>query len=164
MRYFQEPLYSEVLPNLFISGTLDEDIVQRGNFHDYAEKPAFESVVCMYVYANPMGHGVREQRYGIPDAKLSEDRKPEILELARWLHSEWKAGKRVAGKCQAGLNRSSLIVALVLVEEGFSAAESINLIRAKRSPNALCNDSFVSFIYEVFESKSRSAKKTKLLQ
>jgi protein-tyrosine phosphatase len=149
-----ESLYSEILPNLFISGTLDEDVVQRGkSIYSLAQPAPFDSVVCLYGHANPIGYYVREQRFGIADAELDEESKPEIRQLADWLHSEWKSGKRVAGKCQAGWNRSSLVVALVLLNEGYSAHDAINLIREKRSPNALCNQHFVSFINEVYESE-----------
>jgi protein-tyrosine phosphatase len=105
----------------------------------------------MYGHANPIGYYVREQRFGIADAELDEASKPEIIQLADWLHSEWKQGKSVAGKCQAGLNRSSLIVALVLLKEGYTATEAIELIRKKRSEYALFNNHFVEFIHEVFE-------------
>lgn len=149
-----ESLYSEILPNLFISGTLDEDVVQRGkSIYSLAQPAPFDSVVCLYGHANPIGYYVREQRFGIADAELDEESKPEIRQLADWLHAEWKSGKRVAGKCQAGWNRSSLVVALVLLKEGYSAHDAINLIREKRSPNALCNQHFVSFINEVYESE-----------
>lgn len=149
-----ESLYSEILPNLFISGTLDEDVVQRGkSIYSLAQPAPFDSVVCLYGHANPIGYYVREQRFGIADAELDEESKPEIRQLADWLHSEWKLGKRVAGKCQAGWNRSSLVVALVLLKEGYSAHDAINLIRDRRSPNALCNRNFVSFIHEVYESE-----------
>lgn len=145
-------LYSEILPNLFISGTLDEDVVQRGKTSRALTEPSpFDSVVCMYGHANPIGYYVREQRFGIADAELDEASKPEIIQLADWLHSEWKQGKSVAGKCQAGLNRSSLIVALVLLKEGYTATEAIELIRKKRSQYALFNNHFVEFIHEVFE-------------
>jgi hypothetical protein len=145
-------LYSEILPNLFISGTLDEDVVQRGKTsRALSEQSPFDSVVCMYGHANPIGYYVREQRFGIADAELDEASKPEIIQLADWLHSEWKQGKSVAGKCQAGLNRSSLIVALVLLKEGYTATEAIELIRKKRSQYALFNNHFVEFIHEVFE-------------
>jgi protein-tyrosine phosphatase len=55
-------------------------------------------------------------------------------------------GTKVAARFQAGWNRSSLIVALVLLKEGYSAAEAVNLIRDRRSPNALCNPHFAAFI------------------
>jgi hypothetical protein len=154
MNVNNENLYSEILPNLFISGTLDEDVVQRGKTSRALSEPSpFDSVVCMYGHANPIGYYVREQRFGIADAELDEASKPEIIQLADWLHSEWKKGKRVAGKCQAGLNRSSLCVALVLLKEGYTATEAIALICEKRSAYALFNDHFVEFIHEVFESK-----------
>jgi hypothetical protein len=144
-------LYSEILPNLFISGTLDEDVVQRGKTSRALSEPSpFDSVVCLYGHANPIGYYVREQRFGIADSELEEESKPEILKLADWLHSEWKLGKRVAGKCQAGWNRSGLVVALVLLKEGFTSTEAVELIRAKRSPYALSNSHFVEFINEVY--------------
>ena len=143
-------LYSEVLPNLFISGTLDDDTVYYGkNYVSMSKEPVFDSVVCLYGHANPVGYYVREQRFGIADSELEPSAIPEILELADWLHKEWKQGKKVAAKCQAGWNRSSLIVALVLLKEGYDAEAAIELIRAKRSPNALCNPHFVQFIKEI---------------
>lgn len=148
----QLPIASEILPNLYISGTMDDDVIQRANTTPWnLTSPFFESLVCTYVYANPSGPYVREQRFGIADAELDEAIKPELLRLADWLHAEWKLGKRVAAKCQAGLNRSALIAALVLLKEGFSAEEAIKLIREKRSEYALFNESFVSFIFEVFQ-------------
>jgi hypothetical protein len=154
MQVHYENLYSEILPNLFISGTLDEDVVQRGKSTLSLAQPApFDSVVCMYGHANPIGYYVREQRFGIADAELDEESKPEIRQLAQWLHSEWKMGKRAAAKCQAGWNRSGLIAALVLLHEGFSSDEAIALIREKRSPNALCNPHFVAYIKEVYEKE-----------
>lgn len=148
-----QELYSEILPNLFISGTSDEDVVQRGkSLRQLAQPPLFDSIVCLYSHANASGYYVREQRYGIADAELDEDSKPEIRQLATWLYSEWKSGKRVAAKCQAGWNRSGLVAALVLLQDGYTADEAIALIRKKRSPNALCNPHFVAYIQEVFKA------------
>ena len=147
MEYLE--LYSEILPNLFISGTADEDVVQRGkSIHLLAQPSPFDSIVCLYGHANPANYYVREQRYGIADAELEEESIPEILQLADWLFAEWKQGKRVAAKCAAGLNRSSLVAALCIMKEGYTAEETINLIREKRSPHALFNPHFVKFIEE----------------
>lgn len=50
---------------------------------------------------------------------------------------------KVLVHCQAGLNRSSLIVARVLMKKyGKTADEAIDMIRAQRSPLCLCNDTF----------------------
>jgi hypothetical protein len=43
-------------------------------------------------------------------------------------------------------------VALVLLKEGYSAAEAVNLIRDRRSANALCNPHFVRFIEEQYQA------------
>jgi len=40
-----------------------------------------------------------------------------------------------------------------MLKEGFSADETIKMIREKRSPNALCNPHFVRFINEVYEEE-----------
>jgi protein-tyrosine phosphatase len=101
---------------------------------------------------------VREQRFGIADAEIDPLSVPEILQLADWLFSEWKLGKKVAARCQAGWNRSGLIVALVLLKDGFTAEEAISLIRDRRSPNALCNPHFVKFIQEISSHRSPIAR------
>jgi hypothetical protein len=48
--------------------------------------------------------------------------------------------------CQAGLNRSSLVVARVLMLEGATADEAIGLLREKRSPACLCNPAFEEWL------------------
>ena len=152
-----EPLYSEILPGLYISGTDDDDVVgNSGMFTLMDNEQPFDSIVCLYVAANPAGNYVREQRFAIPDGPICESTKPELMQLAYWLHGEWKAGKKAAGKCQAGWNRSSLIVALVLLIDGYTAEEAVELIREKRSSNALCNSYFVDHIHEIYESNFRS--------
>ena len=48
--------------------------------------------------------------------------------------------------CQAGLNRSSLIVALALVLDGMSPTNAVALVRERRCEVCLCNQSFERFI------------------
>jgi hypothetical protein len=142
-----ENLFNEILPNLFISGTLDDDVLENAmSYHELMHPAPFDSCVTLYGHARPFGYYVREQRFGIVDAELDPLSIPEIIQLSEWLYSEWKLGKRVAGKCQQGWNRSSLIVALVLMKDGMTANDAIALIREKRSKNALCNPHFVKFL------------------
>lgn len=146
-------LFSEILPNLYISGTLDDDILENPLKHRELMQPApFDSCVTLYGHARPFGYFVREQRFGIMDSEIDPKMIPEILQLADWLHSEWKLGKKVAAKCQQGWNRSGWIVALVLLKEGYSASEAISLIREKRSPHALSNPHFVAHLESVYSS------------
>ena len=83
---------------------------------------------------------------GLEGLALSEKDIPEIYDLADWVDREWKSGKKVLIRCQAGLNRSGLIMALVLIKEGHDPKDAIGLIRARRSPNALCNADFVRYL------------------
>lgn len=48
--------------------------------------------------------------------------------------------------CQAGLNRSGVVSALVLVARGWSPKDAIALLREKRCPAVLCNRHFERFV------------------
>lgn len=69
----------------------------------------------------------------------------QVEELARWVNVCKKTGP-VLVHCQAGLNRSSLVVARALTMDGYTAEEAINIIRDNRSPACLCNNSFENYI------------------
>jgi protein-tyrosine phosphatase len=66
--------------------------------------------------------------------------------LARYAHQRWSEGARVLIRCQAGVNRSGLVMALTLMHHGHSAAEAIALIRSRRSPAVLSNRHFVRWL------------------
>jgi protein tyrosine phosphatase len=51
--------------------------------------------------------------------------------------------------CQAGLNRSGLIGALILILRGRTSEEAIALLREKRSPAVLCNRAFENWLLEL---------------
>jgi hypothetical protein len=55
-------------------------------------------------------------------------------------------GERVLIRCQAGVNRSGLVTALVLMLDGYSAREAIELIRERRAPAVLSNRHFVQWL------------------
>lgn len=49
--------------------------------------------------------------------------------------------------CQAGLNRSGLLAATILVKHlGKTPAEAISLLRSQRSPLVLCNEAFENWV------------------
>lgn len=67
---------------------------------------------------------------------------PEIVHaIANWVSSCIFDGPTLV-HCQAGLNRSSLVAALVLIQRGRTVDEAISLIRAKRSDACLSNEAF----------------------
>jgi protein-tyrosine phosphatase len=81
------------------------------------------------------------------DGPLDEPTFEKAVELADWLHTKWKSGSRSLSRCSMGWNRSGLVMALVLMREGFSSDQAVSLIRSKRGPNALCNSDFVKFLH-----------------
>lgn len=70
---------------------------------------------------------------------------PMLDGLASWISACMDDGPTLV-HCQAGLNRSGLVAALVLMKRGRSAREAIDLLRATRSPAVLCNKSFEAWL------------------
>ena len=141
------PLYSEILPNLWQGGTAEENWVNMATALPTLEDPkSFDTVVTLTTVANPMGYHVKELRFGFPDAELFDEHNMSIEQVADWTYQEWKSGNKVLIRCQAGINRSGLIMALVLMREGLSANEAIELIRQKRSEFALSNIHFQAYL------------------
>lgn len=66
----------------------------------------------------------------------------DVVDHIAALINEAKKTGPVLVHCQAGLNRSSLLVARSLMLEGKTADEAINLLREKRSDACLCNPAF----------------------
>lgn len=153
-------LYSEILEGLYMGGTANDDVVDVAKpLRNLSEVQEFDSVVTCYSWAQPMSWYVHENRFGFADGPMDEKTFAKVDELATWLHSEWKAGKRCLSRCQAGLNRSGAVISLVLQKEGFSAEDSISLIRAKRSPNALFNRHFVEKLTAYSRKEQNSSNK-----
>jgi len=146
-------LWSEVLPNLWQGGTSDSDVlgdhIAFGGREAFITLRNFDTVVTMYQYANPVDWLVKEYRYCIYDSDANHFDKAELFATAKFAHDEWKAGKRVLIRCQAGLNRSGLVMALVLMRGGYTADEAIAQVRATRSPDALFNRQFVDFLRSI---------------
>lgn len=140
-------LYNEILPGLFMGGTADNDVIDVAKpLRNLNEIQEFDSVVTCYSWAQPMSWYVHENRFGFADGPMDEVTFLKIRELAEWLHSEWKSGRKCLSRCAAGWNRSGIILALVLMREGYTADQAIVLIREKRSPNALNNIDFVIWL------------------
>jgi len=150
--YFIEetPLWNEVLPGLWQGGTDDDDTL--GDYIAFSlKKPQitledFDAVVTMYQYANPADWLVKEYRYCIYDSDIEHFDQEALFETVKFAHTQWIKNKRVLIRCQAGLNRSGLVTALVLMRSGYTAIEAITLIRETRSEYALFNNEFVAFL------------------
>lgn len=155
-------LFAEILPGLFMGGTADDETVNYPMpLPELGDLCQFDAVVTLYSFAQPMGWGVEEMRYGFADASVEHFDTERLLRVSRWAFERWNAGEQVLIRCQAGLNRSGLVTALVMMHAGFDPSDAIRQIRTQRSEMALFNDHFVTWLVEkapeFFAQKSSSS-------
>lgn len=140
--------WDEVAPGLWVgahdidsasSGFWDGRVVVRGEF---------DVVVSLF---SREGHGpdpdVEHHSHRLPDGELDGDDAEQVQRLAVLVADRLADGKTVLVRCQAGLNRSSLVAALAMMRGGSTAGAAIAAIRAARSPNCLFNPSFTAFLH-----------------
>lgn len=141
-------LWSEILPGLWQGGTDDDDVDVQKTVPAIQPKH-FDTVVTAYAWANPVDWFVKEIRFGFYDGTMADFDPAELEDIVSMAYADWKRGKKVGVRCQAGMNRSGLIVALVLMKDGFTAEQAIGLIREKRSKHALFNKKFVEYLLAI---------------
>ena len=139
----------EILPGLWQGGTEDDDVIgcptPEGH---YSRSHPFDLVVTLYADAQPVPWEVEELRFGFPDSSLTPRAIERAVALSAHAHSRWQSGARVLVRCQAGVNRSGLVMAMTLMRHGLSATDAIGLIRERRGPAALSNRHFVRWLVE----------------
>lgn len=123
------PLISEVLPGLWQGGCIQGVTLP----HD------FDLVISLYKWEQyDLGSNterVEVLMYDSHDVPMVDD----VVDQA---YSAWKSGKKTLIHCQAGLNRSGLVSAKVLMKDGMTAQEAINHLRQSRSELVLFNKTF----------------------
>ena len=146
-------LYSMIAPNLFQGGTDDLDVIHlaQTNNQPRTDLP-FDAIVTMYAWARPADWKIQEFRYGVPDATITDIDLDRLRQAVEFGYDRWKSGDRVLVRCQAGLNRSGLVLALILIKDGLTPQEAIDRIRDNRGPDALFNDSFHAWLISEGES------------
>ena len=146
-------LYSMVAPNLFQGGTDDLDVIHlaQTNNRPRTDLP-FDAIVTMYAWARPADWKVQEFRYGVPDASITDIDLDRLRQAVDFGYDRWKQGDRVLVRCQAGLNRSGLVLALILIKDGLKPAEAIARIRDNRGEDALFNRDFHNWLLTEGES------------
>ena len=140
-------LYSEILTNLFMGGTDDEDVIHiPARIYSRREDLPFDSIVTMYAWARPADWNVQEFRYGVPDESIKDIDLNRLRQAVEFGYDRWKQGDRLLVRCQAGLNRSGLVMALILIKDGYTPYQAIDLIRQRRTDIALFNENFVNWL------------------
>lgn len=151
--------WNQIIPNLFMGGhdyeptstpgTLPRPAVVRGEF---------QLVVSLYRReGHGPGAGTQLITYRIPDGRLDSGQRAQLDELAEVVADAVRAGRKTLVRCQAGYNRSGLVVALALLKLGYTYDEAIILVRKRRSRFALCNSVFVDYIREAAYRKPGAA-------
>lgn len=142
-----ETLYSEIAPNLFMGGTDDDDVIHLPQLSNSPRTDLpFDSIITMYAWARPADWNVQEFRYGIPDASISDIDLRRLKQAVEWGHQQWLNGDSVLVRCQAGLNRSGLVTALIMMRTGLDAESAIAQIRTHRAEYALCNGEYEAWL------------------
>jgi protein-tyrosine phosphatase len=136
-----------IAPNLFQGGTDDLDVIHlaQTNNRPRTDLP-FDAIVTLYAWARPADWNIQEFRYGVPDASIKDIDLDRLRQAVNFGYDRWKQGDRVLVRCQAGLNRSGLVLALILIRDGLEPAEAINRIRDNRGPDALFNENFHAWL------------------
>jgi protein-tyrosine phosphatase len=132
---FDVPFMTEVTGNLW-----------QGGCEAGLELPEFIShVVSLYPWeAYEVSHELNSQLAVMMYDSLGQATNL-IDALAQWVNVCREYGP-VLVHCQAGLNRSSLVVARALMLGGMTADKAIRVIREKRSPACLCNPAFEKWL------------------
>jgi protein-tyrosine phosphatase len=135
--YFDVPYMTEVVPGLWQGGCADGLVLPRGIRHVVSLYP-WEEYTAEHRLDSSLTVRMYDSEEGVPDEGL-------LLELARWVNERRKTGS-VLVHCQAGLNRSSLVVALALILDGLEPAEAVAHVRSVRSDACLCNRTFSAWL------------------
>ena len=139
---FRVPLVSHIKGNLYVGGCINGATLP----HDFVR------VFSMYMW---------EQYVLGPDTALVEvemydsDEVPDpegVHYLAKLVVESCKEGKTLV-HCQAGLNRSNLVAATALIQQGSTPEDAIALLRERRSPVVLCNEAFEEWLLTQGEDK-----------
>lgn len=91
--------------------------------------------------------GVEFVEYPFPDAPLDALHHAELEDLARLARTaSQERGRKTLVRCQAGMNRSALVVGLAMIQLGWPSGVAIEWMRSVRSPFVLFNPSFREYL------------------
>lgn len=129
------PYISEVLPGLW----------QGGCGHDLILPSFISHLISLYPWQRyEVRHELQSDMH-VSMYDSAEQVMGQVPLLAAWVNQCRKTGP-VLVHCQAGLNRSGLVVATALMLDGYTAGRAIRLLREERSPAVLCNPAFEAWL------------------
>ncbi|WP_404952967.1 protein phosphatase [Streptomyces sp. 147326] len=137
--------WDEIAPGLWMGGHYWTD--PAGELHPVVVADEFDLVISLFART---GHGPGPRAEHVvaemPDAGLTAAQLRTVQRLARTAGLALDSGLTALVRCHSGYNRSGLVVAQCLVDRGLAPAEAIALVRRRRSPWALHNETFTSYL------------------
>lgn len=146
--------YDEILPNLFLGGHVwvEGGRHKNGRHSQMSQDPSWGYVVSAYLEPRSENAFPRcDNRMVIFDDTekgLSDDVWEQIRSAVNQAARRWQDGEKVLIRCQAGYNRSGLMMCLVLMILGFTAERAIHQVRWRRGPDVLINSVFERYVHE----------------
>jgi protein-tyrosine phosphatase len=161
------PLHLAIMPRPEGGAELAEEIraLQTGSVDILVSLLTAEEITSFDLSEEPevcAAHGIEYRSFPIPDHSVPTSH-TAVLEFAAKLASDLNAGKAIAIHCYAGIGRSSLMAACILVIQGKSPIEAFDQIRQARGTHVPdVGEQFVwveSFARRLAEDSASSASR-----
>lgn len=147
--------FHEVLPGLYLGGHLWEEggISRHGKNSSVSADKTWDYVVscCLdkvYWEKTLPQCDMRLVLFEDTEKGLDNDTWVKIWSVVNEVTFRWWSGEKVLVRCQAGYNRSGLLMSLILMRLGYTAEDAIKLCREKRGGDVLINPVFERYVYE----------------
>lgn len=146
--------FHEILPNLYLGGHLwvEDGRIRDGRHSSVSDDSSWDYVISAYI------EGFHEKTLPRCDMRLVLfDDTEKGLEEETWAMissavdeavARWKQSQKILVRCQAGYNRSGLLMSLILMRLGYTADGAIELVRKHRGKDVLVNKSFERYVRE----------------
>jgi Predicted protein-tyrosine phosphatase len=143
--------YSEIIPGLWMGGHYRADRDDQTLGVPVKVTDEFGLVVSLFqtdLHDCGPDRGIPEIVFRIPDGPLDKCQRRVAQDLANLIVHALSGNLKVLVRCQAGYNRSGLVVAYALMALDFSPIGAVLQVREKRSFWALCNSDFLDYLEE----------------
>lgn len=138
--YFRAPFITELLPGVYLGG-VESGLVLPAEIRN---------IVSLYPWESYTAHHEPDSVFMVSMYDSEYQDLTKIEAIASWVATLITHRQSVLVHCQAGLNRSSLVMARALVKAGVmdSGSDAVDFIRLKRSPQCFSNRSFEKYVRE----------------
>lgn len=145
--------YHQILPNLYMGGHLwkEDGRYRDGRYSSISGDPSWDYVVSAHIERHEQTYPQCDMRLVIFDDTengLDEQTWVRISSAVDEVVSRWKQNQKILVRCQAGYNRSGMLMSLVLMRLGYTADGAIDLIRQRRGKDVLVNQAFERYVRE----------------